>query len=170
MILNLDQSKLFVAADNSDSVTVIDTASNKILEEINTTAPDWLLKNAKGYTGSDPNSLALSHDEKRLYVTNGGSNSVAVIQLSQPSKVIGLIPTGWYPTSVSVSGDDHELYIVNSKSVPGPNPGLHLKVKETDAVKPGPDVILSARNEYIYQLEKAGFLTVMVPGLRGLKP
>jgi len=31
--LNHDQSKLYVAADNSDTVTVIDTERNAILEE-----------------------------------------------------------------------------------------------------------------------------------------
>ena len=162
MILNRDQSKLFVAADNSDTVTVIETASGNILSEINTSAPNWLLKNPRGYSGSDPNGLALSHDEKTLYVTNGGSNSVAVIQLSQQPKVVALIPTG-LSTSVSVSRDNHQLYVVNGKSVPGPNPGLHLKVNDNDAAKPGPDVVLTARNEYIYQLEKAGFLTITLP-------
>lgn len=60
MILNRDQSRLYVTADNSDTVTVIDTSRNEIVEEIPTTAPDWLLKNVKGYTGSAPNDLALS--------------------------------------------------------------------------------------------------------------
>ncbi len=168
MILNRDQSELFVAADNSDTVTVIDTARNEILEEIPTAAPEWLLKNVKGYTGSAPNGLALAHDEKTLYVTNGGSNSVAVIKLGAPSKVVGLIPTGWSPNSVSVSGDDKRLFIVDGKTVPGPNPDLHLKSKAADA-KPGMAVQLSGTNQYIYQLEKAGLLTVPVPGAEELE-
>ena len=122
-----------------------------------------MLKNVKGYTGSAPNDLALSHDEKMLYVTNGGSNSVAVIQLGEKSKVVGLIPTGWSPNSVNVSGDDRHLYIVNGKSVPGPNPALHLKSKDAET-KPGMGVLLTGANQYIFQLEKAGFLTVPVPG------
>jgi len=162
MVLNRDQSKLFVAADNSDTVTVIDTARGAILEEIPTTAPDWLLRNVKGYTGSAPNSLALSHDEKALYVTNAGSNSVAVIALGMPSKVLGLIPTGWSPNAVSVSSDDKRLYIVDGKTVPGPNPGLKLKNKNTET-KPGMGVQLTGKNQYILQLEKADFLTVPVP-------
>jgi YVTN family beta-propeller protein len=162
MILNRDQSRLYVAADNSDTVTVIDTQRNVILEEIPTTAPDWLLKNVKGYTGSAPNALALSHDEKALYVTNGGSNSVAVIGLSEHSAVVGLIPTGWSPNAVSVSRDDTRLYVVNGKSVPGPNPGLHLKSKDEET-KPGLGVQLSGTNEYLYQLEKAGFLSAPIP-------
>ncbi len=163
MILNRDQSRLFVAADNSDTVIVIDTKHNTILEEIPTTAPDWLLKNVKGYTGSAPNALALSHDEKTLYVTNGGSNSVAVIKLGEHSGVVGLIPTGWSPNAVSVSRDDDRLFVVNGKSVPGPNPGLHLASKGTET-KPGMAVLLSGKNQYIYQLEKAGFMSAPIPG------
>ncbi len=162
MVLNRDQSRLYVAADNSDTVTVIDTKRNAIVEEIPTTAPDWLLKNVKGYTGSAPNALALSHDEKTLYVTNGGSNSVAVIQLGEHSAVVGLIPTGWSPNAVSVSRDDDRLYVVNGKTVPGPNPGLHLTSTASDN-KPGMDVQLSGKNQYIFQLEKAGFLSAPIP-------
>ena len=168
MILNRDQSRLYVAADNSDTVAVIDTRSNQIVEEIPTSAPDWLLKNVKGYTGSAPNDLALAHDEKTLYVTNGGSNSVAVVALSEKPRVIGLIPTGWSPNSVSLSADGRRLFIVNGKTIPGPNPGLHLKSQEEET-KPGMGVLLSGQNQYIYQLEKAGFLTIPVPGKEELE-
>ena len=162
MVLNRDESKLFVAADNSDSVTVIDTARGVVLEEVSTTAPDWLLKNVKGYTGSAPNSLALSHDETHLYVTNGGSNSVAVIELGARSKLLGLVPTGWSPNSVSVSSDDKRLFIVDGKTIPGPNTGLKLK-NTAGETKPGPAVQLTGKNQYILQLEKADFLTLPVP-------
>lgn len=168
MILNRDESKLFVAADNSDSITVIETQSHKVLEKILTTAPDWLLKNPKGYTGSAPNGLALSHDEKTLYVTNGGSNSVAVVKLGENSKVVGLIPTGWSPNAVSVSADDRRIYVVNGKSVPGPNRDFHAASKRANQ-KPGQGLELSGNNQYIYQLEKAGFLTLPVPGTEELE-
>ena len=63
------------------------------------------------YTGSHPNSLALSPDESRIYVTMGGTNSLAVFDLEnekvkrnqdKKAKLLGLIPTGWYPSSVSL--------------------------------------------------------------------
>ena len=168
MVMNRDQTRLYVAADNSDSVTVIDTHNNSVLNEISTTAPDWLLKNPRGYTGSAPNALALSHDEKTLYVTNGGSNSVAVIKLDGKAATVGLIPTGWSPNAVSASKDDGRIYVVNGKSVPGPNPDLHLKSKDVDA-KAGMGVELSGTNQYIYQLEKAGFMSAPVPGASELE-
>ncbi len=165
MTLNHDGSRLFVAADNSDAVSVIDTQTNRILEKIVTTGPRELIGNVRAYRGSAPNDVTLSHDEKTLFITNGGSNSVAIVRLAQagkPSEVIGLLPTGWYPNAVSASRDGKTLYVVNGKSMPGPNPDQKEPVKKKDNMKPGPDVIL-ARNSYILQLEKAGFLTMPVP-------
>jgi DNA-binding beta-propeller fold protein YncE len=164
MILDRDQSRLFVTADNSDTVTIIDSKRNRIIEQIATTAPAGMLENPKGYTGSVPNSAALSPDEKTLYVTNGGTNSVAVIRLGvggSKSSVTGLLPTGWYPNAVSVGSDGRTLYVVNGKSVPGPNPYAKMTIK-SEELKPGP-ALLAARNQYIYQMEKAGFLTTPLP-------
>ncbi len=166
MILNRDGSRLFVACDNSDAVTVIDTAANRIIENIATTAPPALLKADRRYTGSGPNALALSPDENTLYVTNGGSNSVAIIQLGNkdnPSAVTGLLPTAWFPTALSASADNRMLYVVNSKTVPGPNPQLHARMERTRDMKPGPAAIVNSRNQYVYQLEKAGLLTIPIP-------
>jgi YVTN family beta-propeller protein len=95
MVLNRDGSRLFVACDNTDTVAVIDTRSNRVIETIDTTAPPGVFPEAQRLTGSGPNDLALADDERTLYVSDGGTNAVAVIQLAPPrSKVIGLIPTG----------------------------------------------------------------------------
>lgn len=177
LLLNKKQNRLFVAEASSDSVAVISASSHKILGEINTTAPTSIFENRRGYKGSSPNSLALSHQEDRLYVTNAGANSVAVIDLEgqsdsdrakdwQGGKVIGLIPTGWYPNSVSLSADDSTLYVVDGKSKAGPNPE-HCRDKRSLAVKNGTtrdsETPCHASNQYIYQLTKAGFLTLPVP-------
>jgi DNA-binding beta-propeller fold protein YncE len=127
MVLNRSESLLFVAQDNIDSVAVIDTGSNRVVQNIAVTAPAGLLPPWKTkFKGNDTNSVTLSRDEKLLYVTNGWMNDVAVIQISstpQQSKVVGLIPTGWYPNSVSFSSDGRFMYVVNGKSPTGPNSG-----------------------------------------------
>ena len=132
MILNRAQSRLLVATDNADLVYVIDTRRNEVVDAIKTTAPAGLVPHRTLPTGSSPNSLALSPDERTLYVTNSGSNSVAVIDLDAGDRdhdgdghgrVLGLIPTGWFPNAVSVSRDGKMLYVVNGKSNAGPNPG-----------------------------------------------
>jgi YVTN family beta-propeller protein len=150
MILNRAQNLLFAAEDNSDLVEVVNTQTNQITQSFSTTGPSWLLRNVGKYHGSIPNSLALSPDESILYVTNGGTNSVAVVHLSaDQSEVVGLLPTGFYPTSVNVSADGRTLYVVNGKSPTGPNPGWYAENH--------------ASNQYIEELEQSGLLSFPVP-------
>jgi len=171
MLLDRKQSRLFVALGNADVVAVIDTVAGRVVEEIRTSGPKTDFPNLARLPGSNPNSLALSPDEGTLYVTNGGSNCVAVIRLSRnpgaaPSEVIGLIPTGWYPNSVSVSRDGATLYVVNAKSNPGRNSNAcrNNTSSATDA-KRG----CYAANQYILQLDHSGFLTLPVPTSRELR-
>ncbi len=160
--LNAAQTRLFVAESSSDSVAVINTKTRQIIEEIGTTAPKSVFANNKGFKGSSPNSVAVSADGKFLYLTNGGANSVAVIQLSQDggSELKGLIPTGWYPNSVSVSADGSMLYVVNGKSNTGPVP---QNCTDVAGATKGDFSACGAANQYVWQLTKAGFLTAPVP-------
>src|SRR5262249_2338424 len=69
--------------------------------------------------GSTPNSVSLSPDEKRLLVANADNNTVAVIDVSDPSRseVQGFIPTGWYPTAASISRDGKEIFVLSGKGL-----------------------------------------------------
>jgi DNA-binding beta-propeller fold protein YncE len=168
VIVNRAGTLLFAPADNSDSVVIIDTKKDKVVAEIKTTAPAGLLTNRSNFKGSNPNSLTLAPDEKTLYVTNGGTNSVAVIALDKDpddSRVTGLIPTAWYPTSVSVSKNGATLYIVNGKSMPGPNPKTCRKTFTTVS----DDRPCAATGQYILQLEKGGFAVVPRPDAADLR-
>ncbi len=157
MVMNKAQTLLYVVQDNSDSVAVIDTNTDQVIDEIPTTAPVSVFPNTQNYKGAQPNSLALSPDEKTLYVTNAGENAVAVIQIGNAGNAVvtGLIPTGFYPNSVTVSADGKQLYIVNGKSANGPNPQYSTGTINGAAV--------NATNQYDLQLTKAGFQTVPVP-------
>jgi YVTN family beta-propeller protein len=160
LILNKSQSQLFVATDNSDSVAVINTATGQVTATIGTTAPERIFPNKGRFRGSNPNGLALSPDEHTLYVTNGGTNSVAVIGLASDlseSRVQGLIPTGWYPQSVSLNRDGSVLYVVNGKGNSGPNPkGCRNSLS-------GERGACMSAQQYIWQLVKGGFLVVPRP-------
>ena len=163
--LNPKQTRLYVAESSSDAVAVIGTSTLQVLEEVGTTAPVWAFANAKGFKGSSPNSVTVSPDGQYLYVTNGGANSVAVIQLTQTntarSQLLGLIPTGWYPNSASVSADGSMLYVVNGKGNAGPNP---QNCRDAASLQPGgTEAGCAASNSYVWQLTKAGFLTLPVP-------
>jgi YVTN family beta-propeller protein len=165
LALNPKQTRLYVAESSSDAVAVISTRTHKVLEEIGTTAPKSVFANVKGFKGSSPNSITVSPDGGYLYVTNGGANSVAVIRLAQSegakSELTGLIPTGWYPNSASVSADGSMLYVVNGKSNAGPNP---KGCRYAASLQPGGNGAgCAATNSYMWQLTKAGFLSLPVP-------
>ena len=164
---------MYVAESSTDDVAVISAKTRQIIEEIVTSAPRSVFENEKGFKGSSPNSIAVSPNGEFLYVTNGGANSVAVIRLANDgdgdnddhagakSEVQGLIPTGWYPNSVTVSADGSTLYVVNGKSNAGPNP---KNCRDAASLKPGGNQdACSAANQYVWQLTKAGFLTTPVP-------
>jgi DNA-binding beta-propeller fold protein YncE len=167
MILNSSQTALFAVADNSDSVVILDTAKDRILTEIKTTAPAGMLSRQPNYKGANPTGLALSPDERTLYVTNGGTNSVAVIYLDRElddGRVIGLIPTAWYPNAISVSRDEKFLYVVNAKSNAGPNPGAC----RNNFAKSG-DRPCALAQQYVWQLEKGALAVIPRPQAEELK-
>ncbi|MBV8099484.1 MAG: phosphoesterase [Verrucomicrobia bacterium] len=177
MLLDHAGRHLFVAEDNSDSVDIIDTQFNKVVKTIKLAGPagalpDWLVH----YRGLSPNSLALSPDERTLYVTEGGTNCVAEIDLfsgpsekgesseastkrgssseastkgegTLPPKVLGLIPTTFYPNCVVVSGDGQRLFVVNGKSLTGPNPGYFERKNS---------------NQYVLELLRSSLLTIPI--------
>ena len=115
MLFSPDEKTLYVALANSDEVAVLKTATGTVSKYIST--------KFKGQThnGAWPMGLAKSSDGKRLYVANGGTNTVAVFDSSDAAvKLLGFIPTEWYPLSLGVSGD--YLYIASGKSTgAGPN-------------------------------------------------
>jgi DNA-binding beta-propeller fold protein YncE len=161
ILLNQAQDRLFIAVDNSDRIVVLDTAQDRVIADFSATAPAGVLASRNAPKGANPNSLALSPDEKTLYVTNGGTNSVAVVAMHPDSSgvVTGLIPTGWYPNSVSVSRDGKFLYVVNAKSVPGPNSGNC----RGDARAPQIPDCVRTENQYVLSLEKSTLHSLPVP-------
>lgn len=72
--------------------------------------------------GPTPNGLTLSADGHRLYVTLGGENAVAVVDVSgvRPT-VLGHIPTERWPSLVSASPDGAKLLIGTAKGFYGPS-------------------------------------------------
>ncbi|HKK43070.1 MAG TPA: hypothetical protein VJ963_11720, partial [Bacteroidales bacterium] len=84
------------------------------------------------YFGDSPNGLCLSPDGKTLFVANGMDNALAVINLGakgketkekDTDKVIGFLPTGAYPASVTMS-EKGKLYVSNLEAI-GARIGSH---------------------------------------------
>lgn len=164
--LVLDQAgrRLYVAEDNADRIGVIDTARLRLLDE-------WPLRlaAAAGHghlpgRGIAPDNLSLSHDERRLYVAAAGINAIALLDLPG-GRLRGWIPTGWYPTAVSAAADDRRLFILNAKSVEGPNAGncVQLHTPPAAATECPADRPMLAANDYVLQHSKAALATVPLP-------
>jgi len=111
--------KVYVSNAAQDSITIIDARSNRIEKTIvmEPTA------SVKGLRGVLPFGLALSPDQKRLFVACAGINALAVLD-ARKGEVLGYIPTGWFPARVETSHDGKTVYVTNGKGFgAGPNDG-----------------------------------------------
>ena len=126
MLLTKGGERLFVANANENTISIIDTREGNVIETLNSA----LYPNAP--EGSTPNSLALSADEEYLLIANADNNNLAFFKLDNdgPSRSVGFIPVGWYPTSVRVHPGTNKIYVANGKGQSskanrnGPNPGV----------------------------------------------
>ena len=122
MILTKSGAFLYVANSQDNSVSVINTSTNAVVETLNAALYP------ASPSGSTSNGIALSEDEKTLYIANADNNCLAVFDVSvtSKSKSKGFIPVGWYPTNVKVVGK--KIYVANGKGLTsyanpyGPNP------------------------------------------------
>jgi len=103
---------LYVVNTGTDSLSVVNTSSNRITSTIALAAKETRF-------GTTPSSCAV--DASRLYVTLAGTNAVAVLD-KRTNKQLALVPTGWYPTKVLVN--DKQLLVVSAKGIRArrPNP------------------------------------------------
>ncbi len=118
LLLSPDGTHLFTANANAETVSVIRTDIDTVVETIPVSpAPARL-------AAACPNGLALAPDAKTLYVTLGGDNAVEVLTLDAPAggsaaqtTIAGLIPTAWFPLGVALGADGKTLYVANSKGI-----------------------------------------------------
>ena len=66
--------------------------------------------------GAMPDGLTASPDGKRLYVALAGENALAVIDVAR-RRVIGFIPTAWYPVDVDITRDGSQLVVTGANRV-----------------------------------------------------
>ena len=104
----------YVSNGNNDSISIVNT---KTFEVVRTVPLAIFHGKDSRLKGLQPVSVALSPDEKRLYVAEAGINAVAVLSLDGDfgARVEGHIPVGWWPASVKVSGDGKRLFVSNAK-------------------------------------------------------
>ncbi|MDN5286863.1 MAG: hypothetical protein JWR38_3137 [Mucilaginibacter sp.] len=163
LLLNKKGTYLFIANANDNSVSVLNTSSHKIIENISTVLYPTHL------TGSTTNGLALSVDEKTLYIANADNNCLAVFDVSKPgnSQSKGFIPVGWYPTNVKTLGN--KILVSNGKgfsSMANPQGPQPIRKTDNSGYKQG---AINSREQYIGGLFKGTLSFINTPNPTALK-
>jgi len=153
-----DGQYIYVTNSNSDNISVIHTATDEVSESIMVR----LQPGINSFWGDSPNGLAVSDDGKYLYVANGMDNAVAVVRLSKKassrgkdrtSEVEGFIPTGAYPSSITLAGN-HKMYVTNLEAAGA-----------TVALPQGPDKTMAYNSHHML----ASVSSVEMPDKKELK-
>ena len=96
----------------SDHLSVIDTRSDTVIETI------WVKQSPADLFGASPNALAFELTGRRLYVANGTQNALAVVDFKPGhSKLVGLIPVGWFPGALAYDARRAQVCVANIKGI-----------------------------------------------------
>lgn len=93
----------FIPSESSGELNIIDSTNAKVLKTI--ALP----------SGSRPMRVALSPDEKRLYVSNGRAGTISVFD-SHSYELLGTIKVGVRPWGIGISPDGKYLFSANGPS------------------------------------------------------
>lgn len=116
----------YVSNATNDNISVIDFKGRKIIRHIQIKVDPRIDR----YRGLLPFGLTLSSDENDLYVALLGFNAIAVID-TKTGDTKGLIPSGWGPVRVRLSGDEKEMYVITCRGLgAGPNGGMNFTAPE----------------------------------------
>ena len=109
---------LYVANTNDDSVSVVDTTTDQVVQTIAT--QPW--QGSK--VGYEPDAIAIHRG--RLLVSLGRANAIAVYRLGasalDPVSYVGLVPTDYYPEDVFPVGD--QLVVANRRGIDARGPNI----------------------------------------------
>ena len=142
---------VFVTNATNDNISVISVEKDTVVATI--TLP--VDRRMKSFRGVIPFGLALSPDQKRLYVAESGINAVGVVDVAT-LKLLGHIPAGWFPSKLQVTPDGKKLVVANAKGWgSGPNGGFTFER--------GPE------GSYIGALMKGSVSVIDIPSDRELK-
>ena len=110
LALSPDRRHLVAANTDSDTLSVLDTRTRAVVETV------WTRQSPADLFGASPNTMAFDSSGRRLFVCNGTQNAVAVIEFRPgASKLLGLVPAGWYPAALAYDARRDTLHIANLK-------------------------------------------------------
>ncbi len=149
---------LYVAAANTNTVFSVAVPDNGEMNRGETINIGFSARQPLGMT---PSALALSADEKTLYVVCSDANAVAQVDLSGERTVVsGFIPVGWYPTAARALADNR-IVVLNGRGVRsfpnprGPNP---VKAVERSHMADASDY------QYVGLIQKGTIAFISPPG------
>lgn len=93
-----DGLRVYVTNRGNNTVSVIDTATNNVIDTI--------------IVGSNPYGVAVNKNGTKVYVTNMGSDSVSVIDTAT-NNVTANVSVGKYPHGITVTPDEKWVYVAN---------------------------------------------------------
>ena len=109
---------LLVANTYSDTISVINTATNKVARTIDLALPIGVPGQGPAY-GAAPNSIAVDNTLGRAYVALYNANAIAVVDLraGATNPVLGMIPVAYAPSSVVLDAANNTLIVANDKGI-----------------------------------------------------
>jgi len=112
MALSGNGNYLVVANAASDTLSVIDTRTDTVIETI------WARQSPSDLFGASPNALTFDKSSRKLYVCNGTQNAIAVVNFDPGhSQLEGLVPVGWYPGAIVYDDARRSFYVANIKGI-----------------------------------------------------
>jgi YVTN family beta-propeller protein len=107
-----DGKYLVVANAGSDTLSVLDTRTDELVETI------WARQSPADLFGASPNALTFDPSGDKLYVCNGTQNAVAIFDFEPGrSKMLGLVPVGWFPGALVFDRKQNAVYVANIKGI-----------------------------------------------------
>jgi DNA-binding beta-propeller fold protein YncE/phospholipase C len=144
-------ARLFVSASNTNNVFVLGATESGDLSRLETIN---LALTPLQPLGSTPSGLGLSADGTRLVVACSDSNAAAVVDITGArSRVLGFIPTGWYPTA-AFGLPDGRIGILNGKGL-----GSYANPKG-----PSPLEKVTSREQYVAHMQTGTVQLMDFPG------
>lgn len=111
-----DGKHVVCANAGNDTLSVIDVATEKLLDTI------WMKPKPSDLFGASPNALAFDPSGERLFVANGSQNAIGIVHFEPEdkgeSKLLGLIPAGWFPGAVVYDPHRKTICAANIKGLP----------------------------------------------------
>jgi DNA-binding beta-propeller fold protein YncE len=109
-----DRRYVVCANAASDNLSVIDIRNDDVVETL------WVKSSPADLFGASPNALAFDRGGGRLFIANGTQNAVAVVGFDpagRGSRLLGLIPVGWFPGAIVYHPHLDRICVANIKGI-----------------------------------------------------